>query len=469
MTDPTNGTSALSASTFIASPFTVINTNDSGSGSLRAAIGNANLHPGVTINFAIPASPASPPGPASFVIMLSSALPTITAAMTIDGTTESASLNQAAVVQVNGGGGAFDGLMLGPNSSGSEITGLDIVNFGGAGIHVESSHDTITGNLLGTDSTGTTAGPGNQVGIFIDGGSNNTIGGTMGGATNTIGFNTVAGVSISGAAATGNVIVGNFIGTNSTGGNLGNPVGISISSAGNMIGGTAGVAANTIGFSTSAGVSINGAGGTGNEIIGNYIGTDASGGSLPNVIGVSLNAADNTIGGTTSAAANVIGFNVGSGISITASGNFVLGNFIGTNAAGTTTWVTPWASRSVGSTNTIGELGASQHNRFQRQAGSLRSFPATRTSISQNLYVGTNGAANDISLNAGATITSILQWWSARLMRQRRTSCCLRPAENSTTPCRRQWKSIWKTDHNQRVFQISILGNPQQQLGRPTR
>ena len=173
----------------------------------------------MTINFNIPSGLASSSGVGgdTFVITLSSALPTISAAMTIDGTTESTSLKLAAVVQLNGGGGAFDGLILGAGSLGTQITGLDIVNFGDAGIHVESSGDVISDDMLGTDPTGKSAGPGNGIGIFIDeanGGSAATIGGTASSAGNTIGFNATAGISISGASATGNLILGNSINSN---------------------------------------------------------------------------------------------------------------------------------------------------------------------------------------------------------------------------------------------------------------
>ena len=450
VTDQTDGTSAFSASTFIANPYVVINTDDGGSGSLRAAIGNANRNAGQTISFAIPASLATSPTSDIFAILLSSALPTISVTTTIDGTTDSTLGGPAAVVQINGGGGNFDGLIL--SASGDTITGLDIVNFLGAGIHIESKNETITDNLLGTDATGSTAGPGNQVGIFIDGGSDNTIGGTTSGVTNTIGFNTLAGISISGRAATGNLILGNFIGTNSTGGNLGNPIGISISSADNTIGGTAGVGGNTIGFNTSAGVSISGAGGTGNDIIGNFIGTNKLGGSLANVIGVSLSASGNTIGGTSLAAANVIGFNTGSGISITASGDFVLGDFIGTDSALDDLGNVLGISIS-GSTNTVGETGAANTIGFNAKQGVLV-LSGNGNAISQNLYLGTNGAANDISVTGGANDDLLPPTLVSAAYDIATSELLLEAAVNSTSPVQRTIE-IYLDTTDQRVFLIS--------------
>jgi hypothetical protein len=63
----------------------VTTTSDSGAGSLRAAIVEANLpaNAGSTINFAIT------PGAAPFVINLATTLPAVTEPTTIDGTTQS--------------------------------------------------------------------------------------------------------------------------------------------------------------------------------------------------------------------------------------------------------------------------------------------------------------------------------------------------------------------------------------------
>src|SRR5437773_11930452 len=64
--------------------FTVTNTNDSGTGSLRQAILDANSMGGGTIQFNIPGSGVHTIGPLTV-------LPTITQAVTIDGYTQSGS------------------------------------------------------------------------------------------------------------------------------------------------------------------------------------------------------------------------------------------------------------------------------------------------------------------------------------------------------------------------------------------
>ena len=180
----------------------VTNTQDAGAGSLRAAITAANSTPGSEIVFQIP-------GPSPVVIdVTSAALPTIIAQTTIDGTTESTFLHSAAVVQINGGGNAFDGLTLGLNSDGSTITGLNIADFKGNGINVQSGSNTISDDLIGTDPTGLVAGPGNATGILVTG-SNNVIGGTTAGAANTIAYNAGAAVTVD--AGVGNAIRQNLI------------------------------------------------------------------------------------------------------------------------------------------------------------------------------------------------------------------------------------------------------------------
>ena len=176
-------------------------------------------------------------------------LPTITDPVIIDGTTQPGFAGTP-IIEIDGSALAGDGLVLVAGSDGSTVEGLDIYNFNGAGIHIQSNSDIVQGNYLGTDVTGTTAGPGNSVGILIDNTSGNTIGGTGAGAGNVISGNSVDGIEIFGSGTTGNVVLGNFIGTNAAGATgLGNAiVGVDIASgaSGNTIGGTASGAGNII-------------------------------------------------------------------------------------------------------------------------------------------------------------------------------------------------------------------------------
>ena len=214
---------------------------------------------------------------------------------------------------------------------------------GGSGISISGAgaeSNLILGNFIGTDLTGDLARGNSLDGVRILESPTNTVGGNVAGAGNLISANGAAGVSISGA--TGNNVLGNLIGTNSDGSDaLGNGLnGVSISeSPDNHVGGTAGGDRNVISGNSGPGVSISGAGATGNNVLGNLIGTKSNGSDpLGNGLGVSISGSpDNVIGG--GGAGNVISGNLGVGVSISgaaATGNEVLGNFIGTNLTGST-------------------------------------------------------------------------------------------------------------------------------------
>src|SRR5205823_5199220 len=103
---------------------------------------------------------------------------------------------------------------------------------------------------------------------------------------------------------------------------------------------------------------------TGNQILGNYIGTNVSGtGPLGNGNpGIDIRGATgNTIGGTTPAARNVVSANDAYGVYLYgAGGNVVQGNYIGTDTTGTVdlgnalVGVEILAQTSASNDNTIG-------------------------------------------------------------------------------------------------------------------
>src|SRR5437899_724703 len=77
--------------------FTVLNTSDSGVGSLRQAIMDANNNPGADlISFQIP-------GTKPYTISPLSPLPSLTDPVTIDGTTQTGFTSQP-IIQLNGAG-----------------------------------------------------------------------------------------------------------------------------------------------------------------------------------------------------------------------------------------------------------------------------------------------------------------------------------------------------------------------------
>ena len=229
--------------------------------------------------------------------------------------------------------------------SGNEDDGVEITS---------ANENSVEGNYIGTNAGGTAALGNGRDGVAIFNGLINDVGDTVNGARNVISGNAREGVEISGSSALGNEVEGNFIGTNAAGnaalGNGDNGVAI-FSANDNTIGGTGLSASNVISGNGGAGVLIEGSAETpapGNEVLGNFIGTNFFGtAGLGNNDGVVIasGAQNNTIGGSpgglgdlfSGGAGNVISGNRDDGVEIRddAVGNQVLGNFVGTNPDGT--------------------------------------------------------------------------------------------------------------------------------------
>jgi hypothetical protein len=200
----------------------------------------------------------------------------------------------------------------------------------------------ITNCYIGTDSSGVVASANAAHGILLQS-PNNVVGGSRGADRNVISGNGSTGVFCYTTAASGNVISGNFIGTDWTGaakiGNVKNGVQME-RSPGNVVGGTTAGERNIISGNGHDGVLVINDGSRFNVIIGNYIGTDATGTkALGNGwYGIEISRQDNVVGGAYRGAGNVVSANVYGGIVLflsTASGNRVQGNFVGTDYTGT--------------------------------------------------------------------------------------------------------------------------------------
>ena len=389
-TSPGDDTSAFAPSLYL-----VTNNKDSGTGSLREAITYADAQSvPVPIAFSIP-------GTGPFLIQPKTSLPPITNQVTLDGTTQNGfdPVNPKPLIQVDGSGitTASDGLTLSGNSSGSTVKGISVTGFGqGSGIRVQSNNDVLVGNWLGVGTTSTTS-QGNLYGAYLDGASGTTVGGQAPGLSNIIGKNSTAGILISGS---NNVVLGNLIGTDAGAANLGNRVGVLISGASNQIGSVD--AGNTIGFSGVAGVSIGGSSASGNTVLGNFIGTDAAGDNLDNHTGVACASGGNTIGGT---AANTIGLNSTAGISLTGSNNAVLDNFIGTNA-GAVNLGNRVGVLISGANNQIGGADAGNTIGFSGVAGvSIGGSSASGNTVLGN-FIGTDAAGDNLDNHTGVACAS---------------------------------------------------------------
>ena len=245
---------------------------------LRAAIQQANATPGAdTINFSVP-------GIGVKTIFPASALPDITEQVTIDGysqpgssaNTLSKGTNAILNVQLDGrfastGGG------LEIEANNTVVRGLVINNSRGSGISVRSgTGNRIEGNFLGTDSSGTLDRGNFAFGAQIDGGSNNTVGGTSPAKRNLISGNGSFGVELSSNSSGDNVVQGNLIGTKKDGTSaLGNSeAGVYVDTSDNTLGGTGLGEANVIAFNGREGVFVEFVGvdrATGNRISANPI------------------------------------------------------------------------------------------------------------------------------------------------------------------------------------------------------
>ena len=322
--------------------FKVTTTADSGTGSLRQAITNANAVAGTdTVLFRIP-------GAGVRTISTLSGLPAVTGPIVIDGTTQPG-FGGTPLIQISGSGaGNVSGLTLDTGSGGSTVKGLIVSNFstaGSAGIWLNSPNNTIQGNWIGLNSTGTAA-AGNYNGIELS--SGNLIGTNGDGVNDTaernvIGGNLNYGIDMNGA--NNNRIAGNYIGTTAAGDtalvNAFSNV-ATFFSTGNIIGTDGSNDAfnanerNVI----SGGIILQNA----NVLAGNYIGINAAGTAAltaAGALGVQVSGTTGSRVGTNADGIadaeerNVISGINGPAVLVTQVGAVVAGNFIGTNAAGT--------------------------------------------------------------------------------------------------------------------------------------
>ena len=327
------GISPLAAE--IAQPFIVTTVADSGPGSLRQAILDANANPGAdTIVFDIPGSGVQ-------TITLLSELPSLTdgAGVAIDGFTQpSASPNTLSkaddavrLIEIRG---VTLSTVLTLASNHNTLRGLAITGNALTGISLlGASSSRIVGNLISA-----TFGQGVDI---RSGSTDNLVGGTVAEDRNVISGNGGMGVFIRNAGTSRNLVQGNLIGTMPNGSEpLANIHGVVMGggAGGNTIGGTAPGAGNVISGNTGVGIGLQDAGTSGNLIQGNLIGVNAAGtAALPNQIGIQMgfDATGNAVGGSQPGARNVVSGNTFQGIILVlTSGNEVAGNLIGTDVTG---------------------------------------------------------------------------------------------------------------------------------------
>jgi titin len=198
----------------------------------------------------------------------------------------------------------------------------------------------VAGNYIGLDATGTVAVSNGWSGVDIYGANGNVVG-----PGNVLSGNGNYGVLISLPNATANVVQGNLIGLNAAGtaavGNSFGGVGIFSGALSNLVGGATLAAGNVISGNAEQGVVLGNAGTENNWVMGNYIGVNPAGTAAMGNGWAGVNcfggASGNIIGGNTPGAGNLISGNNAQGVLLQdpgTSGNLVQGNIIGLNAAG---------------------------------------------------------------------------------------------------------------------------------------
>jgi len=226
-------TSALprSSPSLVIAYVTVNSTADPGVGTcdatectLREAIVAAAAHGGTdTVAFDIPDSdPNYSHTTGVWTIVLASTLSAPSGDI-VDGTTQAT--NYGSDTNPYGPEIEISGEALDPGyscwifGSGNTIKGLVINRCPAYGIWITGGdNNTIIGNYIGTDATGTTdQGVGDDGILLNNGAENNTIGGPSQADRNIISGNNWSGIRIAGATTMGNVIKGNYIGTDRTG------------------------------------------------------------------------------------------------------------------------------------------------------------------------------------------------------------------------------------------------------------
>jgi hypothetical protein len=379
----------VSAPLASANTYTVTNAADSGAGSLRQAITDANNNSGLdTIEFNIDTSSdlGCTGTPKVCTIQPAAALPTIMSPVLIDGYTQSdtttmtdASPNTQlvgddAVILIEIDAGGAGGVVLkvsGSGAGGSTIQGLAITHFIGYGIEITNAADdvTIKGNFIGTDATGTSV-TSSGTAVYVSGAGstadNVIIGGTLRADRNIVaaGSNGILMETV-----TNCTIQGNYVGLDKSG-----EVALSVGNAvvlegtqfgltkGCLVGGSIAGAGNVIGGATMAGITITKD--TEDIVQGNLVGTDATGtvskslGAYGVVFGGGLDAdqiGDQIIG-------NLISGNGRSGILFSAyfqtpTNVSIRGNLIGTDITGKLPLGNAWCGIEAGSSGSANGVG----------------------------------------------------------------------------------------------------------------
>lgn len=388
----------------------VTNTNDSGPGSLRQAIIDANAD-GTTprvINFSI--------GVGVQTIQPLTALPALTASnILIDGSSQPGWAAGSPVIILDGTSSAFsfDGITINGTNN-CTIQDLVINNGFNSGITItgNANNNAVYGCFVGTDETGTVAAP-NSLGIMVSAAAgqvnNNTIIGAPGRGNI---FSGNAGLFGAGMFLSGNlnnmVVQGNFVGTDSTGtaaipnaqagaAIISQPSSTAVLCSGALIGGpNAGEGNIFSGNTTGPGLFMGFQNIENTTIQGNKFGVDITGTvAVPNGVGlitftdIATTINGTIFGGSNAGEGNIVSANPGGGLGfqVNCNDSVIRGNFIGTDITGTVALGNGGGGLSIqGSNNIIGGSTAGDRNIISNNGGN-------------GIYIGQDSSNNTVQGN----------------------------------------------------------------------
>lgn len=316
----------------------VTNTNDSGAGSLRQAVQQANSMPGAqTIAFNIPTSDPNFAGSIFYITIENSPSLTLSGDGTvIDGATQTAFTGDT---NPDGPEITLFGSPIQSTNRGFIVTGNDNVVKGIGGFQLFFYGIEITGNRNRVEGCAFIQ---SFAGAVTISGNENTIGGLAIGAGNDLASSGI-GVEIappfgSPAVPTGNVIQGNLIAFNHSTGVL-----VTAPSTSNVIGGATAAARNLIHTNGHTSGQFDPVGShvtlasSGNVLQGNWIGISASGGAAGGLAldAVGVQASNNAVIGNVIGGMNTFASEPRAGIHVSAgTGSTIRANLVGTDPTG---------------------------------------------------------------------------------------------------------------------------------------
>ncbi len=380
-------------------PLIVTNTDESGDGSLRWAITEANNNPGPdTITFDI-----------SGTVTLLSNLPAFTDDSTVilGGTAPSGA--RSFIID---GDDTYLGFEI--QSSYNRIEELVIYGCLEIQIDIQGNHNTIVGCYVNVDETGLNAADNGEGLKISDGAEYNTIGGCDPEDANVIGSQIGSPVSV---FYNHNTIAGNFIGVSADGEDyFWNNIGIYCEGIHNMIGGVDATCRNVV----YPGIDLRG---DTNEVYNNFIGLKGSGDEIlePSFtgqtdIGIEIRGSSNKIGGNNGNGNIIAGLFQAILMWPSADSNLIFGNYIGTDTTGRTSLGMYRGGFDIRSKfNQIGDTLPGFANIICSCDSTAVEFQNGDSNIVRGNYIGTNpqgdvrGNATGVKFTMGTAIGNIIQ------------------------------------------------------------